>query len=114
MLIPAESTPLGVPLILLTGVRTHVGLPAMLQRVGYFDASSRVNEVMAAAREGRLPQGVQVGPPVDDQDDERIEYMPAVDDLLADFAPNRWAGEPSDSARSSMCGRAPTKPGAPN
>lgn len=92
--VPAESTPLGLPLALLTGVRTHVGLPAMLQRLGYFDASARVQEVMSAAREGRTPEGVETGAPIETEDDQRIEYRQVVADLLADLAPSRWADDP--------------------
>jgi hypothetical protein len=96
--IPAESTPLGMPLALLTGIRTHVGMPALLQRVGYFNAFTEVNEVMAAAREGRLPQGVQTGPPIDTEDDQRIEYRQLLADLLSDMAPDRWPDVPTPEA----------------
>jgi hypothetical protein len=96
--LPAEATPLGLPLVLLTGIRTHVGLPAMLQRIGYFDASACVQEVMSAAREGRVPDGVRTGPPIESEDDERIEYRQVIADLLGDLAPSRWADDAEDCA----------------
>jgi len=95
--LPAGSTPLGLPIALLTGVRTHVGLPAFVQRIGFFDASGSIQEVMSAAREGRAPEGVQTGPPngppIETEDDQRIEYRQAIADLLADLAPGNWADE---------------------
>jgi len=91
--LPAESTPLGVPLALLTGIRGHVGPRAMLQRIGYVHAFSAVREVMAAARAGRPPAGVAVGPPIDSDDDQRVEYRQVIADLLADLAPDAWTGE---------------------
>jgi hypothetical protein len=94
--LPAESTLLGLPLVLLTGVRTHVGLPAMLQRIGYFDASACVREVISAAREGRTPNGVQTGPPIESEDDERIEYRQLIADLLGDLTPGRWTDDPEE------------------
>jgi hypothetical protein len=96
--VPAESTPLGMPLALLTGVRTHVGMPALLQRIGYVNAFTQVNEVMAATREGRPPQGIQAGPPIDTKDDQRIEYRQLIADLLSDMAPDRWPDDPMPDA----------------
>ena len=91
VILPTDSTPIGMSLALLTGVRGHVGLPAFLERVGYVEASAEVREVMSAAREGRVPQAVHVGPPIESGDDQRIEYRQVVADLLADLAPSRWA-----------------------
>jgi hypothetical protein len=71
-------------------VRGHVGLPAFLERIGFFDASAQVNEAMSAAREGRPPHGIDVGLPIEAQDDQRIEYRQVIADLLADLAPSRW------------------------
>ena len=91
--LPAESTPLGMPLALLAGIRGHVGPRAMLQRIGYVHAFSAVKEVMAAARAGRPPAGVAAGPPIDRDDDQRIEYRQVVADLLADLAPDTWVDD---------------------
>jgi hypothetical protein len=90
LVVPANATPLSMPLALLTGVRTHVGLPAFLERIGSIEVSSQVHEVMSAAREGRAPQGVDVGLPIESDDDQRVEYRQVVVDLLADLAPSRW------------------------
>ena len=90
VVMPAEATPLGMSLALLTGVRAHVGMPAFLERLGYVEASDQVQEVMSAARNGRAPQAVDVGPPIESEDDQRIEYRQVIADLLADLAPSRW------------------------
>jgi hypothetical protein len=50
-----------------------------------------IAEVMSAARDGRPPEGVAVGPPVLDPDDQRIEYQKTVADVLADLGPAAWA-----------------------
>jgi hypothetical protein len=97
--LPAESTPLGMPLALLAGIRGHVGPRAMLQRIGYVHAFSAVREVMAAARDGRPPAGVAVGPPIETDDDQRIEYRQVVADLLADLAPDTWTGDGPPGAK---------------
>jgi hypothetical protein len=88
-----DSTPLGIPLALLTGIRGHVGPRALLQRIGYVHAFSAVREVMAAARDGRMPDGVTVGPPIESDDDQRIEYRQVIADLLADLGPDTWTDD---------------------
>jgi hypothetical protein len=91
--LPPESTPLGMPLALLTGIRGHVGRRALLQRIGYVHAFAAVREVMAAARDGRMPNGVTVGPPIESDDDQRVEYRQVIADLLADLGPETWTGD---------------------
>jgi hypothetical protein len=90
VILPAHVTPIGMSIALLTGVRGHVGMPAFLERIGYVDASAEVQEVMSAARDGRASQAVDVGPPIESGDDQRIEYRQVVADLLADLAPSTW------------------------
>jgi hypothetical protein len=87
LLLPAGSTPLGVPLAVLAGVRAHVGPSALLRRVGFAAIAGQVREVMAAAMEGRPPACVEAGPPVTTAADQRIEYRQVIADLLADLAP---------------------------
>lgn len=91
--LPPEATPLGMPLALLTGIRGHVGPRALLQRIGYVHAFAAVREVMAAARDGRVPDGVAAGPPIDSDDDQRVEYRQVIADLLADLAPGTWTDD---------------------
>lgn len=108
VVVPARATPLGMPLALLTGVRSHVGMPAFLERLGSVDVSAQVQEVMGATREGRAPQGVDVGMPIGSSDDQRIEYRQVVADLLSDLAPSRWPGPIADEVPESdydeLCG----------
>ena len=96
VVVPAHATPLGMPLALLTGVRGHVGMPAFLEHLGSIEVSAQVQEVMAAAREGRTPQGADVGLPIESDDDQRIEYRQVVADLLSDLAPSRWPSPITD------------------
>jgi hypothetical protein len=91
--LPPESTPLGMPLALLTGIRGHVGPRALLQRIGYVHAFAAVREAMAAARDGRMPDGVTVGPPIESDDDQRIEYRQVIADLLAELGPETWTDD---------------------
>jgi hypothetical protein len=91
--LPPESTPLGMPLALLTGVRGHVGPRALLQRIGYVHAFAAVKEVMAAARDDRMPNGVAVGPLIESDDDQRVEYRQVIADLLADLGPDTWTDD---------------------
>jgi hypothetical protein len=91
VLVGADATPLASELAAMTALRTHVHFGAFLNRIGYLDIGKEVNEVMTAVVEGRRPSGVRVGPPIDDDDDRRIEYRQALRDLLADFAPSVWA-----------------------
>jgi hypothetical protein len=108
VVVPAHATPFGMPLALLTGVRGHVGMPAFLERLGSLDVSAQVQEVMAATREGRAPQAVDVGRPIESEDDQRIEYRQVVADLLSELAPSRWpspiADELSGSDYDDLCG----------
>jgi len=96
VVVPAHATPLGMPLALLTGVRGHVGMPAFLECLGSIEVSAKVQEVMAATREGRAPQGVDVGLPIDSDDDQRVEYRQVIADLLSDLAPSRWPSATAD------------------
>jgi hypothetical protein len=50
--------------------------------------------VGSARRPG--PDGVQTGPPIESEDDERIEYRQVIADLLGDFAPSRWGDDAED------------------
>jgi hypothetical protein len=45
---------------------------------------------MTAIREGRRPSRVRVGRPIDDNDDQRLEYRQALRDLLGGLSPSAW------------------------
>jgi hypothetical protein len=108
VVVPAHVTPLGMPLALLTGVRGHVGMPAFLERLGSIDVSAEVQEAIAASRDGRAPQGVDVGLPIESDDDQRVEYRQVIADLLSDLAPSRWpsliADEDPEPDYDQLCG----------
>ncbi|MGB3441497.1 MAG: hypothetical protein WBA97_22340 [Actinophytocola sp.] len=98
VIVAAESTPLATETVAMVALRTHIHLDTFLNRVSNLDISAAVGEVMAAMREGRRPSGVTVGPPIDDDDDQRLEYRQALRDLLGELSPSTWldAHETSD------------------
>jgi hypothetical protein len=102
VLLPHTATPLGMELALMTGVRGRVDPRAFLQYVADLDVAGQVAEALAAAREGREPQGITVGPPIEAEDDQRIEYRQVLADLLVDLSPSMWnegdaAADPRES-----------------
>lgn len=100
VLVGADATPLETETVAMVSLRTHVHTGAFLNRVGILDIGKDVTEVMTAVREGRRPSGVRVGPPIDDDDDQRLEYRQALRDLLAEISPSAWL-EPQDGVESS-------------
>lgn len=92
LLLSADATTLGMELAVVTSVRGHVHADAFLSRVEDLGGTvgRQVAEVMAAAQEGRQPQGVSVGTPVHDADDQRVEYQQTLADLLAGVGPGAW------------------------
>jgi hypothetical protein len=107
VVVPSHASPMGMPLALLTGVRGHIGMPAFLERLGSIEMSAQVQEVMTASREGRTPDGVDVGLPIESHEDQRVEYRQVVADLLSDLAPSRWpnpaSDEPPESDYDELC-----------
>jgi hypothetical protein len=90
VLVGADATPLATETAAMVALRTHVHIGAFLNRVGDLDISRDVAEVMTAVREGRRPSGVRVGPPINDDQDQRLEYRQALRDLLAELSPSAW------------------------
>jgi len=90
VVVGADATPLATETATMVSLRTHVHTGAFLNRVGLLDIGKDVTEVMTAVREGRRPSGVRVGPPIDDDDDQRLEYRQALRDLLAELSPSAW------------------------
>lgn len=93
LLLPAAASPLDLDLAVVTSLRAHVHPDSFITRVHNLgdQTAADVAEVMSAARDGRPPEGVAVGPPVLDPDDQRIEYQKTVADVLADLGPAAWA-----------------------
>jgi hypothetical protein len=83
VLIPAHATPIATELAAMVALRTHVDSGVFLNRICALDIQRDVTEVMAAAREGRHPSSVPVGPPIHDDADQRIQYRQAIRLLLA-------------------------------
>ena len=80
----------------MVSLRTHIHIGAFLNKVGILDIRKDITEVMTAVREGRRPSGVRVGPPIDDDDDQRLEYRQALRDLLAELSPSAWLAAEDD------------------
>jgi hypothetical protein len=91
-----EATPLATELVAMVSLRTHIRVDAFLNRVGILDITEDVTELMTAAREHRRPTGVRAGPPIDDDDDQRLEYRQALRDLLAELSPSAWEASQED------------------
>jgi len=92
LLLPASASPLDLDLAVVTSLRAHVHPNAFLTRVHDLGSQTAadVANVMNAARAGRPPEGVAVGFPVEDPDDQRIEYQKTISDVLADLGPAAW------------------------
>lgn len=90
VIIGAEATPLEVELAAMVALRTHIHLGAFINRIGPLDIRKDVTEVMTAVREGRRPSGVRVGPPIEDDDDQRLEYRQALRDVFSELTPSAW------------------------
>jgi hypothetical protein len=96
LLVAANATPLATETAAMVALRTHIHLDAFLNRIGSLDIDKDVTEVMTAVREGRKPSGVRVGPPIADDNDQRLEYRQALRDLLAELSPSVWLENQDD------------------
>jgi hypothetical protein len=92
VIVGAERSPLLVGLGAMVALRTHVHRDAFINRLGTLDISAPVEEVIAAAREARDAEAI-VGPRIEFDDDDRIEYRQALRDLLNDLSPSGWLAE---------------------
>jgi hypothetical protein len=108
VLVSANATPLATEIAVIVPLRTHIHLGAFLNRVGSLDIGKDVAEVMAAVREGRRPSGVRVGPPIDEGDDQRLEYRQALRDLLAELSPSAWLETQDEAGCSEQRASEPT------
>jgi hypothetical protein len=96
VIVGSEATPLATNLAAMVALRTHVHIGAFLNRIGHLDIHKEVSEVMTAVREGRRPSGVRVGPPIDDDGDQRLEYRQALRDVLSKLSPSTWLESQQD------------------
>ncbi|GIF02289.1 hypothetical protein [Paractinoplanes rishiriensis] len=101
VLIRADATPVGTEMAAIVAVRTHIHVGAFLNRIGELDISREVAEILTAVKEGRRPSGIPVGPPIEDDDDQRLEYRQALRDLLARLSPSAWLDDEADPESSS-------------
>jgi hypothetical protein len=101
VVVGADATRLASETAAMVSLRTHIHTGAFLNRVGILDIGKDVSEVMTAVREGRRPSGVRVGPPIDDDDDQRLEYRQALRDLLGELSPSAWLGTQDGEQRAS-------------
>jgi len=108
VLVSADATPLATEIAAIVPLRTHIHIGAFLNRVGSLDIRKDVAEVMTAVREGRRPSGVRVGPPIDDADDQRLEYRQALRDLLAELSPSAWLETQGESGGTEQQASEPT------
>ncbi|MFD6662546.1 hypothetical protein ACFWDK_09275 [Micromonospora chalcea] len=102
VLIRADATPVATEMAALVALRTHIHVGAFLNPIGELDISREVTEIMTAVQEGRRPSGIPVGPPIEDDDDQRLEYRQALRDLLAPLSPSAWLDGDADPEPSSQ------------
>lgn len=97
LIVPLEESPIDLELVLLTSVEGHVDFRAFLQPIGSLPVHDNV-ESLRQARKAQLPvpSNLIVGPPLVNEDDQRIEYRQVIADLLADLSPAAFS-EQSDS-----------------
>ena len=101
VLIRADATPVATEMAALVALRTHIHIGAFLNLIGDLDISREVAEIMTAVQEGRRPSGIPVGPPIEDDNDQRLEYRQALRDLLAPLSPSAWPNGETDPEPSS-------------
>jgi hypothetical protein len=100
LIVGADSSPIETDLGVMVALRTHVARGAFINRVGILDISELIEEIIAAAREGRTAS-VAVGPDVEFANDDRIEYRQALRDLLDELSPSNWVSHALSSPPSS-------------
>ncbi|KQY55801.1 hypothetical protein ASD11_14955 [Aeromicrobium sp. Root495] len=98
VLVPASESPLRTDLAATTALRAHLHPEAFIDRIGMMDIASDVEDVLAAQRAGQQ-SSVSVGPKIQSEDDERLEYRQALRDLIAELTPSAWTAT-TDSAAS--------------
>lgn len=95
LLIPEDATPLGVELAAMTYVRTHLPKEVFLNFICALDIGAEIEEVLSATRDGRPAEGVEVGLPITDSQDQRLEYRAALWDVLGHLLPSEASQEGS-------------------
>lgn len=91
--VSATQSGFPVDLAVMVALRTHVHRDAFINRVAELDISADVEDLIAATREGR-ESVAPVGPRIEHDDDDRIEYRQALRDMLSEFSPSAWASQP--------------------
>jgi hypothetical protein len=82
-----EENPLGVPLAVVCSIDAQVDLASLAGRLCTLDVGDTVDALRAARRSGSTPPpNVTVGPPIEDSQDERLEYRQELSDRLAALA----------------------------
>jgi hypothetical protein len=92
LIVEADLSPLPVELGAMVALRTHVHRDAFINRLGTLDIAAEIEDVITATRKGR-DTAAPVGPPIELDDDDRIEYRQALRDLLDELSPSNWPAE---------------------
>lgn len=90
LIVSADQNLLNLPLIAHVPLRTHVHLGAFVNRLQALDIADHINELVAADREGRPANLANVGLPIVNPDDQRLEYRDILRDAFSDMAPSIW------------------------
>lgn len=112
VIVAAELSPLPVELAAMVALRTHVHRDAFINRLGTLGISAQIEDVIAATRDNRDTTAT-VGPRIEFDDDDRIEYRQALRDLLDELSPSNWPTESSsDGVITAGAASAPRLPGS--
>jgi hypothetical protein len=96
VLINADATPILTDMAAMVALRTHLHPGAFINFIGDLDISREVAEILTAVLENRRPSGIPVGPPVESDSDQRLEYRQVLRDLLAPLSPSGWEDNADD------------------
>gem|GEM_PF-1072790 len=89
LIVPAATSPLGLPLAVHASVEATIDAGRLLDRLGSLDITREVASLAAASQAGEPVRDLPVGPSIASPLDERVEYRAALADHLAELAPAR-------------------------
>lgn len=88
LIVPADESPLGFDLALMTAAEGTVDLRGFMQRVAALPVDDQVTQLLLARSDGRPPPpGLLTGSAASRDDDERLEYRRLLAGLLAGLSP---------------------------
>jgi hypothetical protein len=91
LLLRADATPFGLPLIAFVALRTHIHLEACMSRVGSaVEIAAAVEAIQVSIRTGQECHVLDTGTRIVDDNDPRLEYQDTIRDQMSALAPSLW------------------------